>query len=132
MVKIYVAGKWANKPDIQSKMAQFESLGHKITHNWTLSETTMSPGAERLRRDACNDIQGVVDADVLVVVMDDEKYVYRGTFCEIGCALGTNTLVIVYCPNPNETLAARVCFYHHKDIVHYDDWKDVVQHVCSL
>ncbi len=38
---------------------------------------------------AKKDIGGVVDADFLIIVMDNKDYDYRGTFSEIGVALAS-------------------------------------------
>ena len=128
-MSIYVAGKWDDKENIIQRQLQFQSLGYKITHDWTKNEcVTRNP--EELGKFAMLDINGVLEADYLVAVMTDTKYAYRGTFTEIGCALGTNKKIYIYCPDKNSHCRTN-CFFYHPNIVHFDDWDKLVEHLLT-
>lgn len=62
------------------------------------------------------------DADVIIALMDDPKYAYRGTFFEIGVAMGLKKKVIVVTPyltfDPANVEFHKVCFYHLQHITH--------------
>lgn len=68
--------------------------------------------------------------------MNDEKYAYRGTFTELGCALGLEKPINIMCNGKvtyvNETSCtfSHYCmknvFFWHKDIVHVDNIQDAV------
>lgn len=102
-MKFYVATKFENANDAISAMDVLEAVGHEITHDWTQVPQESPQAAE-------DDINGVVNADALIVLMDKDLP-YQGTLFEIGCALGqgktvyiigdapiTNTLFIKYHP----------------------------------
>lgn len=94
-MKVYIAAPWADKalmPDIGEK---FEAAGHKITHKWWDVDSTPEnlPGtALILRQQAINDIQGVQNAD-LVVVMNTAKS--EGKSFEQGIATADNKPIVI-------------------------------------
>jgi nucleoside 2-deoxyribosyltransferase len=124
-MKLYVAGKWYDKEKIQEKMRELEQLNHKITHNWTVCETEYNGESARLRANAIDDIDGVKNADIVVVIMDDAKYPYRGTSHEVGAALALDKPVFLYCPDPENTEWYRGCFSRHPCIKLFRTWDDV-------
>jgi nucleoside 2-deoxyribosyltransferase len=110
-MKIYVAGKWDDKIFVKNVQKCLTERGHEITHDWTTQA-----GVEDWIC-AEKDIDGVVQADIVVALMMDPNYAYRGTFTEIGCALGLKKRIIILCPD--KVSAARTnCFFHHKSIAH--------------
>jgi nucleoside 2-deoxyribosyltransferase len=120
-MKIYIAGKWTSKQDIQQKMQQLKLLGHEITHDWTSNDGT-------LQESAILDINGVKNADIVIAVMDDPVYPYRGTLCEIGCALGLGKKVFVYGgTNPEISTFYKVCFVHHPLVNITNDWNQILK-----
>jgi nucleoside 2-deoxyribosyltransferase len=123
-MKIYVAGKWSDKKIIQSAMDCFKLLGHQITYDWTQNET-QTRSSEELSKFAYLDMKGVMDADLLIAIMNDEKYEYRGTFTEIGGAIATGKKIFIYCPKDNYYCCTN-CFFHHPNIKHYQLWNDLL------
>ena len=95
-MSIYLAGKWSDKEDISKKMTQLIDMGYEITHDWTKNESISREPSE-LSKFAELDINGVLSADYMIVVMTDTKYAYRGTFTEIGCAIGSGKKILIYC-----------------------------------
>ena len=148
-MKIYVAGKWGNSDEmraINAIQALLVAHGHTITHDWTRVEgdkvtaDTMVSDARREFRARCAtlDVDGVVAADALVVLMTDCTYPYRGTFTEIGVALGLKKRILLIAPRelrigegvkPPALFAATNCFFEHPSIEHVDTVEDVI---CAL
>lgn len=99
-MKFYIAGKWTEKNTIQLWIKTMQDMGHVITHNWTLIEESDKKSYEDCARFAEFDVNGVRDADVLIIVITDPSYPYRGTCCELGIALALNKQVMIcnLCP----------------------------------
>lgn len=118
-MKLYVAGRLKDCK-IKDYIDQFQDNGYSITHNWT-----EYIGNEK-SQSALDDINGVKNADVLVAIMNHSNYEYRGTFCEIGCAIGLSKLVIIVNDNP-DNYCSQLCFYHHPSILHVSTVDEAIQ-----
>lgn len=126
MTRIYFAGKFSNKEKIQEIQDYFinESKNEvEISYDWTRVEETADSILEKkdkLREYAENDLKGIEMADFVVVLLDDVKYPYRGTWVEIGYALGLKKHIIcIYNKNSvvsNENLIYSNIFFHMPDI----------------
>uniref|UniRef100_A0A6C0EK87 Nucleoside deoxyribosyltransferase n=1 Tax=viral metagenome TaxID=1070528 RepID=A0A6C0EK87_9ZZZZ len=125
-MKLYIAGKWYDGKKIQNKMKELVALGHTITHDWTTSETTYTSAEFRMREDAISDINGVKNADVVIAIVDDNDYPYRGTSHEIGAALALGKPVMLYCPQPLVSAWCQTCFSRHPCITLFEKWTDIV------
>lgn len=80
-LKIYVAGNFAtDRERCRSIAITLERLGHEITVKWFDTEPK-DFGAHN----SLIDYRGVRNADVLIVLMDQERD-FRGTWCEVGAA----------------------------------------------
>ena len=121
-MKVYVAGKFTDKENIQAKMKNIEKLGCVITFDWTRFED------EDLTRAAEKAIIGVKTCDIVIVIMDDKDYSYRGTFTEVGIAIGTNKIIFLYNPNKDASCDTNV-FYHAKEITHFKQWHMLLNEV---
>ena len=86
VMKIYVAGAWTHREELRKLMDDIEQLGHTITHDWTSNELEYNDYHERSVRCARADIKGVCDADLVIAVMTDDLYQYKGTRHELGAA----------------------------------------------
>jgi len=122
-ISVYVAGKWTDKDTIAMKMNQIEKLGYDISHKWINYEPTGKYNKSTL---ADYDLKGVQNCDLLIVVMDDPLYAYRGTFTEVGIALGLGKKIYIFDPNENSYSSTNV-FYHHPSIKHFNKWDDIMQ-----
>lgn len=127
----YLAGSYQGRQDLKPLIGDLMARGYECTWNWPEAEvhgqdhTTMGHFAAK-------DIQGVLDADVVVAVVDDPSYAYRGTFTEIGCALGSGKPVIVFCPIPHGDMYARTnCFFCHPAITHTSTWEETLEEVAK-
>ena len=130
-MKIYVSGKYDNKPTIKKIIIQLQSLGHTITHDWTMTdvktELQNNKDHDVYPKYAINDVIGVTQARLLIAIMDDPEYAYRGTFTEIGVALGQRAKdkhmgIWIFCPHHN-AVARTNPFFHHPYIVHFRNWQ---------
>ncbi len=126
-MKIYLAGKFQDKPFIRSKMDELINLGHTITHDWTSFETG-EQASEHLKQSAGHDITGVSACDILIILMTDPKYAYRGSFTELGCALGLQKQIIIVCPD-DEAYCRTNCFFHYETINHVKTWEECLDKI---
>lgn len=97
-MKFYIAGKFSDKKIVRECQSTLIDLGYEITYDWTSHDETALKDVSQLGQFAARDIQGVLDADHLVALFYDETYDYRGTFTEIGIALGAKKKVTIFCP----------------------------------
>jgi len=135
-MKIYVAGKWHDKEKIQGYMNDLKELGHEITHDWTTYESDPNNSFQDM---ADRDIDGVMNADVLVVIMDDDKYPYRATFTELGVAYATKKMrqdykIFILCPSwphvdeKDRPYYSTNCFFRASGIdVYASEWKHILR-----
>jgi nucleoside 2-deoxyribosyltransferase len=118
--RIYVAGEFARKQRIKEYIEDFQRLGYEITHDWTKNEGSVSDRTNKnfLQQNAANDINGVTAASALVVIMDNNNYEYRGTWTEIGCALGSGFCkpVFIYMPEPENNACVSNIFLYHENV----------------
>lgn len=101
-MKIYLASNWKDRRRIKlSWIEPLKEMGHTITHDWTVMEDERLDTIGNPLRDvtyhkdcAIADINGVIEADLLLVIMDSpiKFYSYRGTWTEIGTCLGANEI----------------------------------------
>ena len=116
-MKVYVAGKWTDKDRIHGYMEQLKSMGMQITHDWTVFESNSNNSKADM---AEHDINGVINADWVVFIMDDPSYPYRGSFTELGAALALHKKVFILGPMTGD-YSGNV-FFHHPEILHMPDW----------
>jgi len=117
-MKLYVSGQWFKKPQIQQIIEKLHKMGHSITRDWTLIEmgNTSNPAVGKYARLNANAIK---NADILLVIMTDTEYPYRGTFTELGVALGCGTQIFIVCPF-TEGYCRTNCYFNHPDIRHFE------------
>jgi nucleoside 2-deoxyribosyltransferase len=125
-MKIYVAGMWnaTAMVEINEVQQSLVNTGHTITHDWThvegtLEQTTFSSEDRDLFRTKCAtlDIDGVKSADLVFAIMKNTTYPYRGTFTELGCAMGLDKQIVIVCPGC-ECACYTNCFFHYPGIKH--------------
>lgn len=127
-MKIYVAGKFSNNIAIRQYMTWLEEKNHTITHDWTSYQSDKEAPEEILADRADKDLTGVRDAYMLVAIMDDPDYEFRGTFTEIGMALGLGKRVCIVCPFDNPSFTTN-CFFHHPRIHKYKSFEEFIDDI---
>lgn len=106
-MKFFVSGKVGNEDDARKAMEVLREAGHEITFDWTTVEH-LRPYDKNLsasREAAINETQGVISADVLVVLARESGV---GMYVELGIAIGAGIPVRVVTNSKNRTM-----FYHH-------------------
>jgi len=121
-MKLYVAGKFDNRDYIHTRIEYLQSLGYEITHDWTQVETSNSLTNTDLAKYASQDVNGVLQADLLLILITDEDYPYRGTTTELGVALGQNKPVVVIDPFENSIFNQNI-FVRHGLVTKYSSLK---------
>lgn len=94
-MKVYVASKAENYPEVRLVMRALEDAGHTITHDWTVQVETAGPMPQNIvyrRECAHQDEQGVRECDVFVLIM--HKGV-TGALIEFGMALALDKRVFI-------------------------------------
>jgi nucleoside 2-deoxyribosyltransferase len=150
-LKIYVAGGWKFRNQIKEVMElldEYKEGGNpvsdhrpfKVISGWITRENGDS-SPQALANDAYFDFKEIQESDVVFAIMNDPDYSYRGTFTEIGYAIGIKRTVIVWCNGKirsqstvtNETTGevekvevnyTHHCmtnvFFHHPEIIQVD------------
>lgn len=124
-MRIYVAGKFSDKDLMHHYMTELTKLGHEITRDWTQSGSDTGSN-EQLANSALLDTEAIQKAYLVIAVLTDPKYAYRGTFTEIGYALGSCKKVIIVSPAGPDAYYRTNCFYHHPNILHVTNWEDAL------
>lgn len=110
-MKYYIATGFANKECHNHLMRMLEQRGHTITFDWTREEPAVPRGPSVSQRIAEMEIQGVVDADFVFVLLPGGK----GTHAEIGAALASSTpVVMVPLPQYDQDEHGVSIFYFHR------------------
>jgi len=118
-MKIYIAAPWAHRGDLPGISAQFEAAGHTVTWKWwdTPDLLENSIWDSELMEQAFNDMKGVEDAQVLVLLNSAKS---EGKAVEQGIALAHRKPVIAIGKRGGDS----------KNVFHYLPsyrWVDTVQ-----
>jgi len=126
MTKVYVAGKWSDK-DIIRKYIDALKLLVQVTYDWTRSNEYKSGGScEEKSMFAYLDAEGVKNADILIVILTDPHYEYRGTCTEMGIAIGLDKPVVLICPFEYADIQTNI-FYWHKNVIHVSSFEECLK-----
>jgi len=86
-MKIYVASKWEEHDTVKKIMIELEAAGHVITCDWTDHKYPQTDIQKELSRYAIDDINGVRNADIVIVYALNTTYTYRGAIGEMTAAI---------------------------------------------
>ncbi len=121
MTSVYVAGKYTDYMNIREYQVKCVEAGFTISYDWTQAAEQHLDKKEKKfpRRDAYDDIDGVLKADWTVLIMTDAEYSYRGTFCELGASIVRDiqrsvrhTIIL----SSGKVAAAECVFFHHPNV----------------
>lgn len=129
-MKVFVSGQIGEKDRIREIYSRLQEEGLVITHDWTRTDDLavtdkFSPEAgER----AAKDIGGVCDADIYIVVTDNEKC-GKGMYVELGAALalvqiGRRISIYVVGPMKHPSI-----FYSHPAVTHFNELEDCINDI---
>jgi nucleoside 2-deoxyribosyltransferase len=111
-MKYYIATKLERHLEHNAVRDAMRALGHQLTYDWTVHGSVWRAGVETIRKVAVLERRGVLDADVVIVLLPGG----RGTHAELGMALAAEKPVLLCSSDPAlfgatpETCA----FYHHR------------------
>ncbi len=88
----YIASSLENAPTVQKLAAKLNAQGWTQTYDWTTHGGVQGLNTEQMAEIAKNEIQGVRDADIVIVLLPGG----RGTHVELGAAIAMNKLVFLY------------------------------------
>lgn len=110
-MKVYIATGYENRSGHNRLRDKLAEHGIGLTCDWTTHESIADAAHWRIADIAHDDIQGVRDADAVVVLLPGG----RGTHVEIGAAIAFGKLVIIVGDMVGEH--ERECvFYHHAGV----------------
>ena len=122
-LRFYLGGKNADHELHQQKMHELEESGFESTLDWLQVESSERT-PEHFSSVAERDIKAIHSADLVIVILDDMKYAYRGTSTVIGAALGLDKPVILVCPDPSQSGVMTNVFCHHPFIYQVHSWEE--------
>lgn len=136
MASIYLAGCFFEKENIRRYRKYLTTNGHIVTSNWTERENSTLDGSmvkdsDKKKVYADFDFDEIDMADIVVAILDNKEYAYRGTFTEIGYGIGCGKRVIIYCPGyETDDGFTHTCmenvFFHSSKIERYTNFDDVL------
>lgn len=92
-----------------------QKMGYQITYDWTSHGSVRHTSASRLQEVAILEIQGILSADFVLVLLPGGK----GTHVELGLSLASGKKIFIHCEDPNMfEVGPQVCaFYHAPGII---------------
>lgn len=110
-MKFYIATKLENHAAHNELMNTLVNHGCTCTYDWTTHGPVFKEGLERIRHVAEKEYQGVMDADVVIVLWPGG----RGTHVELGMAIaaGKQCHIVTDVDGHHEASAESCAFYHH-------------------
>lgn len=126
MNTFYIASRLENAARVRELRDLLHAAGWAITYDWSSHGSVRGPEVSReiIARVADHEVNGVLDADVLIVLLPGG----RGTHTELGVALGyqvgPGNRVVLWSAEPEldfGTTEATSAFYHHPGVEHRSD-----------
>ena len=118
-MKFYIATRLENHLQHNTVRDFLIVAGHSITYDWTSHGPVWKAGTKVIREVACAELNGVVEADVVVVLLPGG----RGTHAELGMAIALGKPVLL-CGGPEMygAVPETCAFYHHPLVLHLPLW----------
>lgn len=112
-MKYYIATSTARASFHNSVRDELKKFGHEITYDWTSHGSVRDTSLARLRQVAHLELQAILEADFVLVLLPGGK----GTHTELGFSLGCKKPVFLHSEDPTLfELGPEACaFYHHAD-----------------
>lgn len=132
---VYVAGAWFKRDELKQKMRRLTKMGFEVTSKWPTFEDKLS-NPDDYAECSKADIDGVVTADTILAFLTETNYPYRGTFTEIGCAIGSGKRIIVICNGKckqNENVDSKFDLtFSHDCMSNVFFWDSRIEHVATF
>jgi len=111
-IKVYTASGWPYRQDVAKMNQQLRDNNINVISTWIEEENGINT-PEDCAKDALRDTRQVAEADVLLAIMNDDKYAYRGTWTEIGVAIALQKKIILVCPGYGQEKKISETRYEH-------------------
>lgn len=113
-MKYYIATSLSRITDHNLVRDTLKKFGHAISYDWTLHGSVKSVSTERLQEVAIFELNGVSEADFVIVLLPGGK----GTHLELGFAIGNNKKIFLHSEDPSlfDLGPQTNAFYHHPDL----------------
>jgi nucleoside 2-deoxyribosyltransferase len=113
-MKFYIATSLSRVTAHHTVRDTLEKYGHEISYDWTLHGSVKSTNKERLREVALLELDGVSEADFVIVLLPGGN----GTHLELGYSIAKGKRVFLH---TEDSLTFELgpqtnAFYHHPDI----------------
>ena len=115
-MKYYIATSLSRMTAHNIVRDSLETQGYDISYDWTLHGSVKSVSKERLREVALLELDGVSNADFVIILLPGGN----GTHLELGFAIAREKKIFLH---SEDSLAFELgpqtnAFYHHPDITH--------------
>lgn len=113
-MKVYIATSLERRADHNAVRDALAHMGHALSYDWTAHGPVWADGAARIREVAALEMRGVIDADLVIVLLPGG----RGTHAELGAALAAGRPVLLHSvdPGPLGAVPETCAFYHHPSV----------------
>lgn len=113
-MKFYIATSLSRVTAHQAVRNALRTYGHEISYDWTLHGSVKSVSKERLQEVATLELNGISEADFVVVLLPGG----HGTHLELGFAIAKEKKVFLHSEDSLlfELGPQTNAFYHHPDV----------------
>lgn len=136
-VKAYVAGRISRQNEVKEIVETLKAVGVVITREWTWTDTITSEKeaaayrkreytqpSQKYHREAEDDIQAVLEADVFIILTDEQG---SSMYVEMGVAFAAQKLTgkpkWIYAIGPHFD---RMVFYQYKNVKRVNSVQEIV------
>jgi hypothetical protein len=135
-MKFYIASRLENAERVKQLKRELEAMGHEHSYDWTVHGSVQNEGYETISRVAKAEAHGVLEADLVIVLLPGG----RGTHTELGIALGdalcrAPKLIGILSESGEIDFGndGRTCaFYHHPLVAKLRSWETLLEWVRGL
>ena len=137
-LNIYLAGKFSDGDRMEKLADRLQvELSACVTFRWWNYPQTPTDERGILEsitvgnKEAC----GILDADLVIAIMDDPEYLYRETSTEIGICIGSKIPIFVVCPttmdfsDPSTYPDWARNPFNHLSSRYFSDIDDIINHI---
>ena len=90
-MRFYIASKLENAEQVTEIASALRSAGHENTYDWTTHGSIQGEGKEILKKTMLNELNGVKEADMLIVLFPGG----RGSHVELGMGIAFNHTIVL-------------------------------------
>lgn len=132
-MKAFVSAQLKEKSKARFLYKRLQDAGISITHDWTQTDNLKNyfDSPTEAGKRAQKDIEGVCDADIYIILTDNESC-GKGMYVELGAALAlatTQNTIKLFLIGPKNFPSI---FYFHPSIAHFDDLDAFFDHLSAI